>query len=226
MGTDQSSAGYSIAWLSDYFLRSPSWVKQRKNDLREIWYWCHEDLFNESGSLTDKGFEKLQDLFDKTANSRIITLVSGKKQSKAKKPTMTPGEYRQHIWAKHRKLPPDADPPIDTAYANNHANDQEIEVIEVELDPQDAAAEIAENAAIVKHDVKRSNEHNRQQFQGGLSRLKSTFKERIKQELSPVFQEAMSEVYDELLTEITEEAPQATQQSVKKTRRKVKRSDS
>lgn len=224
MATDQPEPGYSISQLSEHFLRSPSWVKQRKNDLKEIWYWCQEDLFETSGSLTQTGFERLQDLFDKTANSAISTTLQGKRTSKAVKPQMSPGEYREYIWAKHRKLPPGIDFPLDTGYATGYVadqgSDQEIEVIEAELDPTDTASEIAENTAIALYQVGKVNQHNRQTFNGGLGKLKGALKQRIKQELAPAFQEAMGELYAEMSDEIGLEIPPPTTPTVKRTTRK------
>lgn len=224
MATDQAPStqeNYSISWLADYFCRSASWVKQRKTDLQEIWYWCAEDLVNESGSLTHKGFEQLQDLFDKTANSRIVTTLQGKRQSKPQKPQMTPGEYRSYIWTKHRKAAPDKDYAIDTDYAADHATSQDIEVIQGELDSSDVGSEIAENTALVKHQLSEVVRQNQQVFRGGLGRLKDALKQGIKHELAPVAQEALSEVYAELADEMLAEMPETEQQKVvKKTRKK------
>ena len=220
MDTDNPQESYSIAWLASYFCRSASWVKQRKADLQEIWYWKAEDLVNESGSLTHEGFEQLQDLFDKTANSRIVTTLQGKRQSKTQKPQMTPGEYRDRIWTKHRKPAPDKDYPIDTGYAADQATSQDIEVVQGELDPTDVGSEIAENTALVKHQLGGVVRQNQQVFRGGLAQLKQALKQEIKRELAPVAQEALSEVYAEISEELTQQMPQAEPQKVVKSRKK------
>lgn len=99
-----NTTDYSIRWLSQYFCRSASWVKISKNELREIWFWCHEDLFRENGTLTEKGFKALQDLFEKTANSEIAVDNSGRRKLRQKRPSMTMGDYKALVWEQQGKL--------------------------------------------------------------------------------------------------------------------------
>jgi len=151
----------SVAELSAYFLRSESWVKSRKNDLKAIWFWCQEDLFDEVGSLTTVGFDRLQNLFDMTAVSRI-QVAGGKRKSVPCKAAMSPAEYQNFIWAKHRKSPVDMGSEGGTNPVTDGSVTRQIEVIDAEFcGGIDTGSEIAESTAIQLFEMKEITRKNK-----------------------------------------------------------------
>lgn len=95
---------YSIAFLADHFMRSEGWVCLRKDFLKEVYPSEVDLMFVESGSLTELGFERIKDVFDKTANIEIKT-VNNKRKAVRKTPLMTLQEYKSLVWQRLGRTP-------------------------------------------------------------------------------------------------------------------------
>lgn len=163
----------TISELAAYFIRGESWVKHSKNTLREAYWWMTDQLFDESGSLTGIGFQRMQQLFDKTANTRIVT-KRGRRVGERRKPEMSVEDFKVWVWTTHRKFPPDR--PIET-FAEEDANpvaDQEVvevEFVETETNAYDPSAQVEENTALILNQSALSHETNQNAFNGSLTRL-------------------------------------------------------
>ena len=200
----------TIAELAAHFLKGESWVKEAKNDLREIYWWMTDQIFDEGGSLTAEGFEKLQALFDRTSNTKIVE-VKGKRKSQRCKPLFTRTNYRLYVWAEHRKTPPDADleqlAGIVTDPVTDYPEQREIELLEPKAIALDPVAELEQDTQTTIAALQLYGQQNAAQFRGGLGQLRAGIKAQIKRELAPAVHEAIAEVYGEALGAVQAELP-------------------
>jgi len=215
----------SVTELSAYFLRSESWVKSRKNDLKTIWFWCQEDLFDEAGSLTTVGFDRLQNLFDMTAVSRI-QVVGGKRKSVPRKAAMAPAEYQNFIWAKHRKSPVDMGSEGDTNPLSDPSVARQIEVIDADFcSGVDTGSEIAESTSIQLFEIGGQCEKNENAFMEALQAFATVKGEIAFQIITSTVQARVSDAMGATAQKIMESTPAPTETVIqKKSMKKATRS--
>lgn len=224
--TDQANSqvqkSVSIADAGKRLMRSPSWVKTAKNDLKDIWYWCLNDLFTEDGSFTEEGFDKLQDLFKRTGSSEIV-IKRGKTASVPKKPEMSREEYKNSVWNKHRRFPVDEALKAMEDMVSDQDTDQvsDIEVYEAEFVQEDRGSEMAESFSMIKSQASNSIQEKRIATFGKLKNLRGYVKQFVKTELVGGAMEAVDEAFDEIGELMTGQMPEEVQApKVKKTTRK------
>jgi len=215
----------SVTELSAYFLRSESWVKSRKNDLKTIWFWCQEDLFDEAGSLTTVGFDRLQNLFDMTAVSRI-QVVGGKRKSVPRKAEMAPAEYQNFIWAKHRKSPVDMGSQGDTNPVSDPSVARQIEVIDAEFfGGVDTGSEIAESTSIQLFEMKEITRKNKLTLVEAVQAAATAQGEELFQVFTTTFQAKFSDAIATSAQTVLESISAPTETIIKKkSMKKVTRS--
>lgn len=177
----------SITELATHFIRGESWVKNAKNQLREIYWWMENKLFDETGSLTQLGFEKLEDLYGKTANTEIVE-KRGRRQSERKKPEMSFEDYKLFIWTSNRKFPPGFASTLpdegDTTPVNDPVNEEgviEIEFEEFELNAYDPVAQIEENTELVVTTGNEVQQVNSQNFLSLLGQMEEVIAAKVEQ---------------------------------------------
>jgi hypothetical protein len=212
MDTDQVDQPISIAEAGKRLMRSASWVKTAKNDLKEIWWWCLDELFNPDGSFTPRGFQKLEELFKCTGNSEV-KLRRGKPVSVTKSPEMSRDDYRKLIWTSHQKFPPDKA----SSYLEEMVDDpdssqgSEIELLETEIEYLDRGSEMAEGFALVRQEGQRSIAQNSQNMRLTLGDFKGFIKQGIKQTIVSAaiegVNEGMAEVKELLSEQMPDEVP-------------------
>lgn len=204
----------TIAELAAHFLKGESWVKEAKNDLRETYWWMTDKLFDETGSLTAEGFQKFQELFDRTSNTKI-TEVKGKRRSQRCKPPFTRKTYRLYVWTEHSKFPPDADLEGLTGVVTDPATDyperREIVVQEVDAIVLDPVAELEQDTQNTISELKLQGQRSASQMRGAIGTLRAALKAQIKRELAPVVHEAIAEAYAEATEAVQAELPQDVQ---------------
>lgn len=222
MDTDQANQSVSIAEAGKRLMRSPSWVKARKNDLREIWWWCQDDLFNDDGSLSGLGFKKLCELFKFTANSEIA-VKRGKSVSVPKAPEMSLEEYKNLIWTSHHKFPDGKASEYLEELVDDPATDQvtDIQVYEAEYVEVDHGSEMADEFAIAKHEAQVSISDKRSALFGRVKNLRGFIKQTVKQEILGGAMEAVDEAFTEIGDLIADQVPEeSTAPKVKRQRKK------
>lgn len=165
----------SIPELAAFFIKGESWVKHSKNHLRESYWWMTDQLFDESGSLTGIGFQRMQQLFDKTANTRIAT-KRGRRVSERRKPEMSVEDFKIWVWTTHRRFP--ADRPLETFAEEDTTpvSDQdviEVEFTEAETNAYDPTAQTEENTDTVLRQSALSQQNNQSAFDSALYRLET-----------------------------------------------------
>lgn len=167
----------SIAELADHFLKGESWVKFSKKILKEAYWWKASELLDESGKVTQLGFQKLTELFDRTSNTRIV-VRGGKRKSDRRKPEMSVDDYKIWVWTSNRKFPPgfglEELPTPDTDPVTNPGDDGAIEVefVETESNEYDAAAQVEANTAEIMRGGELATRNNNNSFSGALSQLR------------------------------------------------------